>query len=150
MARGILFRGKRVDNGEWVEGFYIEANHHWHNKGVHKEWIVTNTIQNGGWCNVASKYAVIPETVGQYTGLVDKNGTKIFEGDIVKKSWIYRYKTGRGEEEKLNSFTGVVIFEAGQFGLSLNEGMDFDEFVGECKHEQWTEVIGNIHEQGVQ
>jgi len=82
--REIIFRGKRVDNGEWVEGFYIEANHHWHNKGIHKEWIVTNTFQNGGWCNVASKYAVIPETVGQYTGYTDDYAKKIFEGDILR------------------------------------------------------------------
>ena len=134
--REILFRGKRVDNGEWVEGFYIEANHHWHNKGIHKEWIVTNTIQNGGWCNVASKYAVIPETVGQYTGLTDKNGQKIFEGDIAK---VYDRFTGREHSR------WPVVTIKDSYTVQVQSGS------GWCPQDTVIfEVIGNIHEQGVQ
>ena len=131
--REILFRGKRVDNGEWIKGFYIEANHHWHNKGVHKEWIVKNVIQNGGWCNVGSKYAVIPETVGQYTGLTDKNGTKIFEGDIVKDEYILGKVVYNTKQEDFDGAASFMIDD-------VDDGLQSYRFWNSV------EVIGNIHD----
>ena len=74
--REYLSRGKRIDNGEWVEGYYVSVGGEYH-------FIFTGKICFGqGYANY-EKFRVDPETVGQDTGMTDKNGVKIFEGDIV-------------------------------------------------------------------
>ncbi len=95
--REILFRGKRADNREWVCGYYVVQN------GIHQ---IYYDIPGREW-NI---WSVDPATVGQYTGLTDKNGKRIFEGDIVKYGADYERKN-------------IVVFEQGCFQLQGNGGL---------------------------
>lgn len=121
--REILFRGKRVDNGELVYGYYVQDL-----QGGHL--ILTD---EGTWLGgpVLDAIDVIPETVGQYTGLDDKNGVKIFEGDIIYDSW----HTLNGTVEFNERFGGWWYYDKDRFGTALQG----DESEG-------IEVVGNIHD----
>ena len=112
MNREILFRGKRCSDGEWVYGYYVESKHSWQGHKPHKSWIVPNAISNGGFFNILGRYAVKDDTVGQYTGITDKNGVKIFEGDIVhwKSPYGHSFTNAVGHDDAYGRFTPIDIF----------------------------------------
>lgn len=123
--REILFRGKRTDNGEWVCGFTIDS-------------VLRDSIFNYITQSIAGYYAkVYRNTVGQFTGLLDKNGTKIFEHDIV-----------RCEFNSAPPMNGKVVFENGAFGLRWkHHGSGVENFAAfECICNVEYTVIGNIHD----
>ena len=121
--REILFRGKRIDNGEWVLGWY-EPPVEWDG---HKFGTTIAYICEEGYLEDAE---VDPSTVGQFTGLTDKNGKRIFEGDIVDILT---------ENEEI----GVVTYDDGGFWVEADGfRVDFHTNINGTD----LEVLYNIHD----
>ena len=119
MEREILFRGKLKKNGAWIYGV-----------PTYDFKYIFNSVQ----ADSCDNYEVTPETIGQYTGLTDKNGTKIFEGDIIG---IY---TSSGDKI---CRTGYVIFNKGKYVNKYNNAKYLDE-LGIYGRDQQIEILGNI------
>ena len=119
MQREISYRGQRVDTKEWVYGYLFGI---WDKRYI--LWGTTNDIPN--------MIEVIPETVGQYTGLHDKNGKEIYEGDVV--SCYYACEL---------PFNAVVEFRDGCFDIKSEHSRDYLKVLVANRA---IEVIGNIHD----
>lgn len=135
MGREILFRGFcPSENGKQIITLDGED--------IRGDWVYGDLIQNidcvkirereAGINRIAKSYEVIPETIGQYTGLKDKNGKKIFEDDIVTGLFNYTDIIGH---IVYGSDATFFIERKGSYGIGLNNAED------------WLEVIGNIHEE---
>lgn len=129
--REFLFIGKRVDNGEWVEGFL------WKKKYDTSKLFIScfpNKDDN------EEVFAIDPETACQYTGLLDRNDKKLFESDIVKVC--------RG----VDIDTGYVFYDEriGAYIIRINDTECLtliDYFLAKQKDDRiWIEIIGNIHD----
>lgn len=140
--REILFRGERVDNGEWVEGFYHCVTDNYTQKNRH--YITTFKKLDNGEIVLTGQFEVIQETVGQFTELYTFEGKKIFDGDIAKYDG--RLFIVKRECDTLVgswSNTAYILDEIGMSG-----GMCFEDTIDEWNCEICVEIIGNIYDRG--
>ena len=141
--REILFRGKRLQGGNWLEGYFFKSDINKRERESGKASLIftpdCDTFITVPECH--NSFMVASDTVGQYTGMTDKNGKRIFEWDIVAQNW-YDY-----DEPRDDSFGKVVFCEYDCSFSVMDVNKDGFMPLGRCGSYHWeVEVIGNIHD----
>ena len=161
--REMLFRGftprengrdKVFVNGEWIKGQWVQGSYWKLNKTTYcfkedyernpdntEHYIVFDQMTDWGLPNRHLQADVIPETVGQFTGLTDKNGKRIFEGDILETPAWYTNNSYPcvcifAEEHRVENIQGFGLYHKINDSFELVQSDEWDEF----------KVIGNIHD----
>lgn len=133
--RDYEFRGKRLDNGEWVYGSLTVRLVDGYLDHSKKCYFIQYDYMNNYGQVFTDKFEVDTSTIGQFTGLVDKNGKKIYEGDVVKgKEW---------ERGTSHRHIGIVEYISSSFrSVGINKYLGYHGSVDGSY-----EVIGNIHDK---
>lgn len=131
MNREVLFRGKRIDNGGWVEGYLTKQRHSPKDPDYSPPYELQFVIDHEEKGVMITSF-IDPATMGQYTGMLDKNRKRIFEGDIVidDRGW-----------------PGIVTWLDDGRWMVVSHAKG-ERYVGYVDKAPNREIIGNIHDKG--
>jgi uncharacterized phage protein (TIGR01671 family) len=128
--RQIKFRGRRINTPEWVYGFIIGSLDPTKEEDVYRAWFIHEGV------SIKEAIRVDPETIGQFTGLLDKNGSEIYEGDIIDDMPPSVVQYGI---QSVDAFEGVGFNLWGFYG-------HYEDIGKAIRLQSELEIIGNIHE----